>query len=89
MGIGSFVPLACGGPGAVSYLQWQTIRDARAKDQWDGGCAVVKYRRHRLPAMAAPIDVVATPFVIGRDAEQFTAGDRQPGLAGDPADLTG
>jgi hypothetical protein len=27
------LPLACGGPDAVSNLQWQTIRDARAKDR--------------------------------------------------------
>jgi hypothetical protein len=29
------VPLACGGPDAVSNMQWQTIRDARAKDAWE------------------------------------------------------
>jgi hypothetical protein len=29
------VPLACGGPDTVSNLQWQTIRDARAKDTWE------------------------------------------------------
>jgi hypothetical protein len=29
------VPLACGGPDAVSNLQRQTIRDARAKDRWE------------------------------------------------------
>lgn len=29
------VPLACGRPDTVSNLQWQTIRDARAKDQWE------------------------------------------------------
>jgi hypothetical protein len=29
------VPLACGGPDAVWNLQWQTIRDARAKDRWE------------------------------------------------------
>ena len=34
------VPLACGGPDAVSNMQWQTIRDARAKDKWETkGCA--------------------------------------------------
>ena len=34
------VPLACGGPDAVSNLQWQTIRDAKAKDKWETkGCA--------------------------------------------------
>jgi hypothetical protein len=27
------VPLACRGPDAVSNLQWQTIRDAKAKDK--------------------------------------------------------
>jgi hypothetical protein len=25
------MPLACGGPDAVSNMQWQTIRDAKAK----------------------------------------------------------
>jgi hypothetical protein len=29
------VPLACGGPDAVSNLQWQTVADARAKDHWE------------------------------------------------------
>jgi hypothetical protein len=34
------VPLACGGPDAVSNMQWQTIREARAKDKWEAnGCA--------------------------------------------------
>src|SRR5215467_884974 len=34
------VPLACGGPDAVSNLQWQTIADARAKDAWERrGCS--------------------------------------------------
>ena len=34
------VPLACGGPDAPSNMQWQTIRDARAKDKWEAkGCA--------------------------------------------------
>jgi hypothetical protein len=28
-------PLACGGPDAVSNMQWQTIRDAKAKDGWE------------------------------------------------------
>ena len=33
------VPLACRGPHAVSNMQWQTIADARAKDQWERrGC---------------------------------------------------
>ena len=27
------MPLACGGPDAVSNMQWQTIRDARIKDR--------------------------------------------------------
>jgi hypothetical protein len=31
--------LACGGPDAVANLQWQTIRDAKAKDNWETkGC---------------------------------------------------
>jgi hypothetical protein len=29
------VPLACGGPNAVSNMQWQTVREARAKDAWE------------------------------------------------------
>jgi hypothetical protein len=29
------IPLACGGPDAVSNMQWQTIGDARAKDGWE------------------------------------------------------
>ncbi len=34
------LPLACGGSDAVSNLQWQTIRDAKAKDKWETkGCA--------------------------------------------------
>lgn len=33
------VPLACGGPDAVSNMQWQTIAEARAKDAWERkGC---------------------------------------------------
>ena len=32
---GHVVPLACGGPDAVSNLQWQTIADAKAKDVWE------------------------------------------------------
>ena len=28
------VPLACGGPDAVSNLQWQTVAAAKAKDRW-------------------------------------------------------
>jgi len=34
------VPLACGGPDTVPNMQWQTIRDAKAKDKWETrGCA--------------------------------------------------
>jgi len=29
------VPLACGGPDAVTNMQWQAIRAARAKDRWE------------------------------------------------------
>jgi hypothetical protein len=29
------VPLACGGPDAVSNVQWQTIPEAKAKDKWE------------------------------------------------------
>ena len=34
------MPLVCGGPDAVSNMQWQVIRDAKAKDKWETkGCA--------------------------------------------------
>jgi hypothetical protein len=29
------LPLACGGPDAPSNMQWQTIREAKAKDKWE------------------------------------------------------
>lgn len=29
------VSLACGGPDAVSNLQWQTVAAAKAKDRWE------------------------------------------------------
>jgi hypothetical protein len=29
------VPLACGGPDAVTNLQWRTIAAAKAKDRWE------------------------------------------------------
>ena len=29
------VSLACGGPDAVSNLQWQTTAEAKAKDKWE------------------------------------------------------
>ena len=33
------VPLACRRPDAPSNMQWQTIREARAKDKWEAkGC---------------------------------------------------
>jgi len=33
------LPLACGGPDAVSNLQWQTAAAAKAKDRWERhGC---------------------------------------------------
>ena len=33
------VPLVCGGPDAPANMQWQTIRDAKAKDKWETkGC---------------------------------------------------
>jgi hypothetical protein len=34
------VPLACRGPDTVANLQWQTIRDARAKDSGSERCAL-------------------------------------------------
>ena len=34
------VPLSYGGPDAASNMQWQTTREARAKDRWETkGCA--------------------------------------------------
>jgi hypothetical protein len=34
------IPLVCGGPDAVSNMQWQTTGDAKAKDKWETkGCA--------------------------------------------------
>ena len=34
------MPLVCGGPDAVSNMQWRTIREARAKDKREAkGCA--------------------------------------------------
>jgi hypothetical protein len=34
------LPLACGGPDAVSNLQWQTVAAAKARDRWERkGCA--------------------------------------------------
>ena len=38
--------LACGGPDAVSNMQWQTIADAKAKDRWE--------RRFALDSSTAP-----------------------------------
>jgi hypothetical protein len=35
-------PLACGGPDAVSNLQWQTEADAKAKDRWELLCWTCK-----------------------------------------------
>jgi hypothetical protein len=33
------MPLACGGPDVVGNMQWQTTRDAKAKDKWETkGC---------------------------------------------------
>ena len=33
-------PLKCGGPDAVSNMQWQTRAEAKAKDKWETkGCA--------------------------------------------------
>jgi len=29
------VPLVCGGPDAPSNMQWQAIREAKAKDKWE------------------------------------------------------
>jgi|SRR6516225_9886649 len=34
------VPLACGGPDAVSNMQWQIIRAARAQDKWETTAAL-------------------------------------------------
>jgi hypothetical protein len=29
------LPLGCGGPDAVSNMQWQTVAGAKAKDRWE------------------------------------------------------
>jgi hypothetical protein len=29
------LPLACGGPDAVSNMRWQTVAAAKAKDRWE------------------------------------------------------
>lgn len=29
------VPLACGGPDTPANMQWQTVKDAKAKDKWE------------------------------------------------------
>ncbi len=31
-------PLACGGPDDFSNMQWQTVKDAKAKDGWELQC---------------------------------------------------
>jgi hypothetical protein len=33
---GHIKALKCGGPDAVSNMQWQTTADAKAKDRWEG-----------------------------------------------------
>jgi hypothetical protein len=52
------VPLACGGPDAVSNLQWQTIKDARRRTDGSGGFARVDY----LSARRGPSEVVGAPM---------------------------
>ena len=43
------MPLVCGGPDAVSNLQWQTIRDAKTKEKWETkGCALAGFRRSQM-----------------------------------------
>lgn len=33
--IDHLMPLACGGPDVVRNMQWQTKREAKAKDRWE------------------------------------------------------
>jgi hypothetical protein len=72
------VALACGGPDAVSNLQWQTIRDARAKDRWERKArgppaaptdrTLSLHNRYRATMIALGIMGVTTP------AERLTTG---------------
>jgi hypothetical protein len=50
------VPLACGGPDAVSNVRWQTIADARAKDVWE-----------RVRGLIAPEPIGKVLFTSRRD----------------------
>ena len=38
--IDHIVPLACGGADAPANMQWQTIREAKAKDRWELNCVL-------------------------------------------------
>jgi hypothetical protein len=33
-------PLACGGADAPRNMQWQTVREAKAKDKWERHCSL-------------------------------------------------
>jgi hypothetical protein len=51
------VPLACGGPDAVSNMQWQTVADARATDAGERRDAVIRYpatRQRRIHNPSTP-----------------------------------
>jgi hypothetical protein len=58
------LPLACGGPDAVSNLQWQTIRDAKAKDKWETKAALVGVS---LPPLARYHHIDLSAAVFGAD----------------------
>jgi hypothetical protein len=61
------VPLACGGPDAPSNMQWQTTREAKAKDKWENKglrSVGVKYRR------AAPLPGHRSLRVLGSGTEE-------------------
>lgn len=41
--IDHIIPLACGGADAPANMQWQTTKDAKAKDRWERkGCRKTK-----------------------------------------------
>jgi hypothetical protein len=40
------LPLECGGKDAPSNMQWQTVAEGKAKDRWEGNCALARKRRH-------------------------------------------
>jgi hypothetical protein len=73
------VPLGCGGRDAVANLQWQTIADARAKDQWERRLSVVDKqesgprRVSHLPGTLKDLRVVARDIIFSAKAARAGA----------------